>query len=117
MYEITEFMLVIAVASGLAYTQISKRHVSVELMISGLSQKVQKIICGVGYTLCVGMYVLIAWQTLRGAQNQARHTITSAAFGLPLWPFYIFLAFGCGVLCLVFLSDFLKVLRGSEDQS
>ena len=114
-FEFTEFLLVIMVASALAFTQVSKRHISVELLVSGLPLRARKITHIIGCSICLSIYVLISWQGLKGAQTQWRHSITSGAFSVPLWPFYLFLAFGCSVLCLVFLVDLLKVLRGRED--
>lgn len=114
-YELTEFMLVITVAAGLAYTQVSKRHVAVEFIVGRLPLRAGKIIDGISYSICLGIYLLTAWQAIKGAETQWHHTITSAAFGLVFWPFYVFLALGCGVLCLVFLVDLLKLLRDKGD--
>jgi len=115
-FELTEFMVVIAVASGLASTQLSKRHIAVEFVVARMSPRAQKVIDGFGYAICLGLYILISWQAVVGAQTQWRHGITSAAFGLVFWPFYLFLALGCGALCLVFLVDLLKLLQGKGDQ-
>jgi len=114
-YEFTEFLLVIMVTSALAFAQVSKRHISVELLVSGLPLRARKITHVISCSICLSIYVLIAWQGFKGAQTQWRHGIVSGAFSVPLWPFYLFLAFGCSVLCLVFLADLLKVLRGKED--
>jgi len=114
-YEFTEFLLVVLVASALSFTQVSKRHVSVELLVSKLPLGARKVIHGFGLFICLGIYILIAWQGIKGAQTQWRHSITSGAFSVPLWPFYLYLALGCGALCLVFLADILNVLRGKED--
>jgi len=110
-FELTKFMVVVAVASGLAYTQISKRHIAVEFVVHRIPRRARTMVHGVGYLLCIGIYVLIAWQAIKGAETQWRHGITSAAFGLVFWPFYLFLALGCGALCLVFLVDLLKLLQ------
>jgi TRAP-type C4-dicarboxylate transport system permease small subunit len=114
-FEITEFMLVLIVASGLAYTQVAKRHIFVEFIASRLGHRVRKMTKGIGYLVCLGIYVLIAWQGVIGGLNQWHHMVTSGAFGIPLWPFYFFLAFGCSVLCLIFLTDFLKLLYSKGD--
>ncbi|MFC1815399.1 TRAP transporter small permease [Thermodesulfobacteriota bacterium] len=108
--ELTEFLLVITVAAGLAYTQVSKRHVSVDLVVSRLPGAIQKMMQAISHTICLVMYALISWQGIKGGQNQWRHGITSGAFEIPLWPFYFFLAFGCGILCLVYLADLLKLI-------
>lgn len=115
-YEYTEFLLVIIVASALAFAQISKRHVSVELLVARLPFGAQKFVNGLSGLVCLGIYALITWQGLKGAQMQWRNGVTSGAYSIPLWPFYVFLAFGCGILCLAFLADLLKLFRGKEDK-
>jgi TRAP-type C4-dicarboxylate transport system permease small subunit len=111
-FEITEFMLILTVASGLAYTQVTKRHIFVEFMVSRLGLRIRRVTQGIGYIICLGIYVLITWQGVRGGLNQWRNMVTSGAFSIPLWPFYFFLAFGCSILCLIFLTDLLKLLDG-----
>lgn len=115
-YEFTEFLLVMMVASALAFTQLSKRHVSVELIITKLPLRAQKFVNGMSYFICLCIYVLITWQGIKGAQTQWQNGVTSGAFSIPLWPFYLVLAFGCGVLSLIFLADLLKLLCGKEEE-
>ena len=116
-YELTEFLLVMTVAAGLAFTQVSKRHISVEFVSAQLPPSARKWIGCFSSCICLGIYVLIAWQAVEGAKVQYRHSIYSVAFGLPFWPFYLFLALGCGVLCLVFLADLMKLLSGKEERT
>ena len=109
--ELTEFLLVISVAAGFAYTQTKNGHISVELVVSRLPLRYQKVIYGFGYVIALVLYALITWQCVKGGQTQWRNSVTSGAFEIPLWPFYFFLALGCAVFCLVFLSDILKLFR------
>jgi TRAP-type C4-dicarboxylate transport system permease small subunit len=113
-YEFTEFLLVIMVASALAFTQIQGRHISVDLLFFRLGSKGRRITQCTSSVICLATYLLIAWQSVKAGQTQWRHGVISGAFQIPLWPFYIFLAFGCAVLCLVFLAEFLRLLMGKE---
>lgn len=115
--ELTEFLLVITVAAGLAYTQVSRRHVSVDFVIFWLPAAIRKAIKAISGTICLVMYALISWQGFKGGQNQLRHGVTSGAFEIPIWPFYFFMAFGCGILCLVFLADLLKLISRQKDDT
>lgn len=115
-FELTEFLLVFVVACGLAYTQVSRRHISVEFMVSRVQLKARRMIQGIGYLICLSIYVLITWQGISGGLNQWHHRIISGAFSIPLWPFYLFLAFGCSILCLVFLTDLLKLMNSKGDR-
>ena len=113
--EFTEFLLVIAVATGFAYTQKVKGHISVELFTARLPLRYQKFIEGFGYFICLGLYILITWQCVVGGQTQWINQVTSGAFEIPLWPFYFFLALGTAILCLVYLADIIKLFRGEVE--
>jgi TRAP-type C4-dicarboxylate transport system permease small subunit len=99
------------VAAGFAYTQTKDGHISVELIVSKLPLRYQKVFYGFGNVICLLLYALITWQSFKGGQTQWRNSVTSGAFEIPLWPFYFFLSLGCAVFCLVFLSDILKLCR------
>ena len=109
--ELTEILMVMTVAAGFAYTQKKKGHISVELFVSRLPLKFQKVIHGFDHVICLGLYILITWQCVKGGLVQWRNSVTSGGIEIPLWPFYYFLALGSGILCLVFLADILKLFH------
>ena len=114
--ELTEILMVMTVAAGFAYTQKMKGHISVELFTARLPLKYQKVIYGFDYFICLFLYLLITWQCVKGGLVQWRSSVTSGAIEIPLWPFYFFLALGSCVLCLAFLADILKLLRGEDSE-
>ena len=106
--ELTEFMMLLVVSFGLAYTQVNKGHIFVELITSKFSPRAQAIIESIGYFLCFVIYLLIVWQAVVQAQVQWLHDIKSGALEIPKYPFYFVLAFGCFLLSLVFLVDLIE---------
>jgi len=109
--ELTEFMMLIIVSFGLAYTQVNKGHIFVELIVSKFSPKTRAIIESLGYFLCLIIYLLIVWQTLVQADVQRIHGVKTGALEIPKYPFYIILAFGFGLLSFVFLVDLIDSLN------
>ena len=109
--EFTELLLVVLVASGLAYTQTSGGHIEVDLLVARFPSWLRKYVLAGDMLICMILYALISWQAVDGGLSQMRSTVESGAFGLPLWPFYFFLSLGCAITCLVFLADLLKILR------
>jgi TRAP-type C4-dicarboxylate transport system permease small subunit len=109
--ELTEFMMLLVVSFGLAYTQVNKGHIFVELITSRFSPRAQAVIESVGYFLCLVMYLLIMWQAVVQAQVQWTHGVKTGALEIPKYPFYFVLAFGCLLLSLVFFVDLIESLN------
>jgi len=113
--EFTEFLLVLTVSSGIAYTQTVKGHIVVDLIVARLPRFARKVVCAFGHLISLILYILITWQCIIGAMNRWRHSIVTGSYELPLWPFHAFLALGCAVTCLVFLADLLKSITNDSE--
>lgn len=110
-YEITEFIMPVVVAFGLAFCQMEKGHVQVDLFTSLLPHRLQ-VFCRVGaHFMMVVVYGLIAWQTL----IRARELMTSGQYSevlyIPIYPFAWVVCVGCAVFCLAALKAFLDNLN------
>ena len=62
-FELTEYMMVIAISLTLAYCAIMKGHVRVEVIVSLLPQRVQAVIRSIVTILVLGIFSLITWQS------------------------------------------------------
>ncbi len=107
-YELIELMLVVIVYLGLAYTQIKKDHISVTLVTEKLSPRTIAILESATYVLCLGIFVLITWQSVLRAEVLRVSGTSSDLLLIPTYPFMWVVVFGSAVLCLVFLLDALK---------
>lgn len=110
-YELTELMMVILVFFGLAYTQIKKEHVAVDLVFNRFAPKMKTISSCVSYFLCLSLFVVMTWQSIKQVQSKWNSGLVTGTLGIPLWPFYLITAVGCLVMCLVFITDLLKSAR------
>ncbi|MFV0438278.1 MAG: TRAP transporter small permease [Desulfopila sp.] len=107
--EMTEFLLVVTVASAMGFTQTLKGHIAVDLLTDRLSTSQQKGCEALGHGICLALFALFSWQAISGAQEKWHNGVTIGSYGLPLWPFYVLLALGCCVASLSFLADALKL--------
>jgi len=110
-YELTELMMVILVFFGLAYTQINKGHVAVDLVFTRFAPKMKIIVNFVSYFLCLALFVIMTWQSIKQVQSKWNSGLVTGTLGIPLWPFYLVMFIGCLVMCLVFITDLLESAR------
>lgn len=111
-YELVEFMLVLLVFLGLAYTQTKKGHLSITLLTSSLSAGTQAVINSATYLLCLGGFILITWRSIAQAEFLRAEGTCSGVLYIPNFPFLWVVAFGSALLCLVFVIDFIDSLAG-----
>jgi TRAP-type C4-dicarboxylate transport system permease small subunit len=98
-FEITEYLMVIVMATSLAYCGIIKGHVEIELVTDRLPQRVQTI-----------LLVFITWQSFLYIGDMASSKVATTVLQIPAWPFVIVLTIGVGIFCLVLMLRFLEYL-------
>jgi len=103
-------MMAIVVAFALAYTQVHKGHVSVDLVISRFSPRVQAVINTITYFLGLGIFSLITWRSIIYAESLRLGGFTSSALYIPIYPFVYVIAFGSAILCLVLIYNLFEHL-------
>lgn len=114
--EITESTMVLIVFGGLAYAQIRRNHIRVELLYLRAGPRGQAAMDILADLMALLFFSLLLWQ----AVNEAAYSlqIDEATFGLirmPLWPARIILVAGTGLLILQLLLDlFADVSRLSK---
>jgi C4-dicarboxylate transporter DctM subunit len=107
-FEITEYLMAIAVSTTLAYCAIMKGHVRVEIIVSQFSQRVQTVVRCIVLLLGVGFFSLLTWQSAIQAENIRLSGSFSSVLRLPDYPFVWVLFVGSALIFLVFLGDLYK---------
>lgn len=114
-FELIEIMLSLLVFSSLAYTQIHKGHITIDIFVSRLSPKKKTRIESVTYFLCLVLSLLLTWQLASHAKRLWLGKNVSGVLEIPYFPVVIINTFGSGlhffVLLVDFLRSFVKVLR------
>ena len=102
-YELIEFMLVLIVFTGLAYTQTKTGHISIDLFTSRISKKARAVISSATNFLCLGAFILVTWRSIVKAEILRSEGTTSGLLFIPNFPFLWVVAFCSALLCLFFL--------------
>lgn len=109
--ELCEFLMVMVVFLGLAYTQVKRGHVRAEVFINKISPRHQIAVELFGYLLALPFFVMFAYQA--GLFAYEAWKTGEFMFGLmrfPTWPSKIFVCVGLFVLCLQLLADSLLII-------
>lgn len=109
-WEITEYMMPIVVALGLAYCALERGHVRVDLVVSRLSEHAQAVMNSLASLIFLGIFILITWQSVLRAREMIEIGITSHTLYIPVAPFVLVVTVGSAVLCLVLLREFIGYL-------
>ena len=109
-YELTEFMMAVLVFASVGFTQSVKDHVSVDLVVTKLPDRVRALLEAITCLLASGLFALAAWRNvLHTGTTWERHDVSAELF-IPVSPFVLFVALGLAVLSLVLLVQFLQSL-------
>lgn len=108
--EITEFMMVIIFALGVAYCTVSKSQIHVDLVFSRIPKKSQAILSSVTHFISLGIVSLLAWQVYVQARLQQGVGTISTVLEIPTYPFITVLAVGLTLLALALVVVFVESL-------
>lgn len=109
-YELVMFLMVVVVFTALAYTQSEGNTVKIELVVSRLPQKAQAFL-GIGTSfLSLGLVLLMAWRNVVRSIELRHEHIVSPILYVPVYPFYLVVAFGLALLSLVLFVEILESL-------
>lgn len=115
-YEIVGLMGAIVIAFAMPHTTVQRGHVAVEIVVSSLSPRFQKIVSLVTRGLSSMLFALIAWECFRYGNDLKAAGEVSMTLRLPFYPILYGIAFAAAVVCLVILSRILQsMVRGGRD--
>lgn len=109
-FELTEFMMAIVVAFGLAYTALQDGHIKIDLVTSRLPKSAQAVLRSLTNLVCVVVFSLTTWQSFAHARTLYFSGLASEVLYIPVFPFVMMTGLGFGLLSLVFLFNFLNSL-------
>ena len=116
--ELTESTMVLIVFGALAYAQIRRSHIRVELVYFQMPPLVRAVMDVITDLAAIAFYGLILQQAIGEAQYSLQ--INEATVGLirfPLWPARFILAAGCALmilqLALHLIEDLIRIKTGA----
>lgn len=108
--ELTQFIMSIIVAIGLAERALYRGHITVDFFIKKFSPRVQAVFNSTTSIISLGVFVVITWYSIVFAEHLREGSNVSVALFIPIYPFVYIIALGAAVLSLVLLSNTVQYL-------
>jgi TRAP-type C4-dicarboxylate transport system permease small subunit len=106
--DIVSLLGAIIVGWAIAYTQVLKGHIRIDLLVQRLPPRIQYIIDSVIDLAGLALFALISWQTVIFAKANFEVGELSEVLKLPITPFASVVAVGCIALTFVLFIDLIK---------
>lgn len=108
--EVVQVLLVIIFFGGMAYTQITKRHIRVDVLVNKFSPTAKLATTSCADLVALGIISIISWQSVMQGQFAWITNLNTGMLKIPLWPLAILTAFFMALFALAVLTDFLESL-------
>jgi len=106
-YDLVCYLGALVAALPLAYTQLKKGHIAVDIVSGLFPVGVRKTAVGISYVLGMMFFGAAAWK-IAGLGNILREAgEVSETLKMPFWPFTYAVALSCGLMVLCLLVDVL----------
>jgi TRAP-type C4-dicarboxylate transport system permease small subunit len=114
-YEIVGFLGAMVASFAIAQTTIEHGHVAVQVVVQRFSSRVQEVIYLITHLLSLLLFVLLAWECVRYANDLWASGEVSMTLQLPFFPVLYGIALSAVTVCLVLLVDILLMMtKGAE---
>ena len=113
-FEAVEFMMVILIFFGLSYCELQKGNITVDLLVSRLSTRIQLLLDAATYGLTIAFVLLLIWRSVAQALFVREAGTHATALGFPIYIFMLVIAFGCFLLCLSLIINLVQRLTGQK---
>ncbi len=114
--ELSQYLLLVFILLGLAFSQQVKAHVTISLVTSRLPQRAQLILSIIATLLSLFVFGILIWQGwVVGIEERA----VSDMLRVPQYPFRLIVAVASFLMCLelvIDLADFFARLVGKASQ-
>jgi TRAP-type C4-dicarboxylate transport system permease small subunit len=109
-FELMGFFSALVTAFALGYTQIHRGHIGIDIVANQFSAKIQRILSGINYAICMIFFAIAGWQIARWATVLRTTGEVTETLRIIFYPFTYAVALGCLILALVLLVDLLRAL-------
>jgi TRAP-type C4-dicarboxylate transport system permease small subunit len=115
-FELMGYFGAVITAFALGYTQISRGHIAVDVMVLRFSEKTRRSLNVINSLICMVFFALVTWQIAKYATTLWKTGEVTETLRIIYYPFTYGVALGCALLSLVFLADFLKSFLPKGDE-
>jgi TRAP-type C4-dicarboxylate transport system permease small subunit len=116
--ELVGYFGAVLTAFALGYTQIKKGYIAVDVLVLRFSKRYRRLTNAINAFTCMLFFIFVTWQIFKYATILLKTDEVTETLHIIYYPFTYAVAFGCAILALVFLTEFLNSLFSSkEDKS
>lgn len=108
--EITGFLQLVAIAAGLAWSEIDGRHIRVGFLLEKLSERGKAALKLFGYVLGLGLFIIISWTVFGYGLRLFSSGTTTLLLGIAHYPFAFWISLCCIPLCCVIIVELLSTI-------
>jgi len=115
-YELVGFFGALVVALPLGYAQITRSHISVDILTTRYSARIKRILNGISSLICIIFFILVSWKSADYATTIWKRGEMSETLRMIYHPFVYVVALCCLLLAFVLLIDFLKSMTPNKGE-
>ncbi|HAP32116.1 MAG TPA: TRAP transporter small permease [Firmicutes bacterium] len=112
--ELVAFLAALVIAFTLGFSQITRAHVEIDLLVSRFSRRAGSILESLTLFLSMVLFSIAAWQIWLYAARQMARGILSETLRLPHYYLIYAVSIGFAALAIVLFVDLLKSVRGGD---
>lgn len=110
-YDLVCYLGALVAALPLAYTQLKKGHIAVDIVSALFPAAVRKTAVGISYVLGMIFFGAAAWKVAILGNILRQSGELSETLKMPFWPFTYAVAVSCGLMVLCLLVDVLAMFE------
>jgi TRAP-type C4-dicarboxylate transport system permease small subunit len=114
-FELMGFFGALVTSFALGYTQMSKGHIAVNVLVDRFSESTRNWLEGINDLVCTVFFAVVAWQIADKAITLGRTGEVTETLRIPYYPFTAGVALGFALLSWVALTDLLQRIRSRRE--
>lgn len=106
--EVVGWLTAIVASLSLAYSQHTKAHVELDIIVSRFPMRVQSVIEIAVAFISLLFFIIVAWRVLEYGENIMSRGSVSQTLRVAYYPFVYIVGIGFAGFCIALASDFIK---------
>jgi TRAP-type C4-dicarboxylate transport system permease small subunit len=114
-YELVAFSGAVVIGFSMPLTSYVRQHIFVDFFILKFSQKIRNIFNIATRGLVMALFFLVGWNMFKYGMDLQKSGEVSLTLQLPFYPVAYGVGLCCFILCLVFVCDIVKIIKGEYE--
>ncbi len=110
-FELMGLCGALVTAFALGYTQTTRGHIAVDILVKTFPKPVQRFLDSLNYIVCIVFFSLASWQLFVWSTQLWVSGEVTETLRIVYFPFSYGVSLGCAVISLVFLVEIIKKFR------